>query len=103
MKFSYAITLLLIPLVVACGGDPYKRVYDNIKNREDNFKSPGERALTPTPNYEIYRKEREVLKHKTFPAKEESPVFNLKPDASRKPALTQPTASLNKRWYSLSV
>ena len=99
MKFSYAITLLLIPLVAACGADPYKRVYENIKNREDNFKSPGERALTPTPNYEIYRKEREVLKHQTVPEKDESPEFDLKHGTSHKPVLTQPAEAMHIQSY----
>lgn len=72
-----------------CAGDPYKRVYENIKYREDNFKSPGERAMAPTPNYSTYQKEREVLKQKMATEKEDSPIFSLKPELARKSDLSQ--------------
>ena len=64
MKHSVKAILVLLLLVSGCKGDPYRRVYETIKNRDDGFKSPAERAMTPTPNYGTYRSERDHLRHK---------------------------------------
>ena len=64
------ILIAMFVLISGCAGDLEHRVYDNIKNRDDRFKSPTERAMSPTPSYEAYRKERESLKKN--PTKDEN-------------------------------
>ena len=51
--------MLATILLVACTGDPYRNVYEGIKNNNDAKKTPTERATSPTPSYEQYKKERE--------------------------------------------
>lgn len=50
---------LVALLLSACSGDPYRGVYEGIKNRNDAMKTPSERAASPTPSYDAYKKERE--------------------------------------------
>ncbi len=50
--------LLTALLLVACS-DPPRNLYDGIKNNNDAKRSPNERAMTPTPSYDEYKKERE--------------------------------------------
>jgi hypothetical protein len=64
MKPSVITILSVFLLISGCASDPYRRVYETIRNREDGFKSPAERAMTPTPNYGTYRNERDQLQHK---------------------------------------
>lgn len=49
-------------LLVACGSDPYRRMYESIKIRNDAKKTPHERAASPTPSYDAYKKELERQK-----------------------------------------
>ncbi len=51
--------LLSLVLLAACTGDPYQGVYEGIKNNNDAKKTPAERATSPTPSYDKYKKERE--------------------------------------------
>ena len=46
-------------LLAACNSDPYQGVYEGIKNRNDSMKTPTERAVSTTPSYDKYKKERE--------------------------------------------
>ncbi len=50
--------LLAVLLMSACA-DPARNLYDGIKANNDAKKSPGDRVMTPTPNYDEYKKERE--------------------------------------------
>jgi hypothetical protein len=45
-------------LLVACS-DPSRNLYEGIKTSNDAKRSPTERAMTPTPSYDEYKKERE--------------------------------------------
>jgi len=56
------ILLFLTALLAACGGDPYRGVYEGIQNRNDSMKTPIERATSPSPSYDVYKKEREQPK-----------------------------------------
>jgi formaldehyde-activating enzyme involved in methanogenesis len=51
--------ILLTVLLVAACSDPSRNLYDGIKNNNDAKRSPSERAMTPTPSYDEYKKERE--------------------------------------------
>jgi hypothetical protein len=53
------ILFLLAPLLLAACSDPSRNLYDGIKNNNDAKRSPSERAMTPTPSYDEYKKERE--------------------------------------------
>lgn len=85
MKITFSILLVICTLLPGCGGNPFHKVYDNVNNRNEGFKSPGERAITPTQNYEAYRKERDNLNHKPVPDQNESGEFNLKKKSPEKP------------------
>lgn len=69
MKYSVKIILVSLLLLSACESDPYRRVYETIKMREDGFKSPAERSLSPTPNYVTYKNDREQLRHSELTTK----------------------------------
>ena len=57
-------TILLSGLLLAgCTGDPYRGLYDGIKSQNEGYKTPTERATSPSsPSYDSYQKERESLK-----------------------------------------
>lgn len=77
-KLSTAV-LVVCMLLAACSEVPYKRVYEGINTRNDAFKSPSERAMTPPPSYVAYQKECEQLKvRESITEKNDSPDFNLK-------------------------
>jgi hypothetical protein len=54
-----SLLVLLAVLALSACADPARNLYDGIKANNDAKKSPSERAMTPTPNYEEYKKERE--------------------------------------------
>jgi len=45
-------------LLSACA-DPSRNLYEGIKSNNDAKRSPNERAMTPAPSYDEYKKERE--------------------------------------------
>jgi uncharacterized lipoprotein YmbA len=49
---------LLVALLLAACSDPSRNLYDGIQNNKDAKRSPSERAMTPTPSYDEYKKER---------------------------------------------
>ena len=55
---------ILVPMTVlslaACTSDPYQGVYEGIKANQDAKRSPTERAMTPAPSYDEYKKERDT-------------------------------------------
>jgi hypothetical protein len=51
--------VLLAMLSLTACADPARNLYDGIKANNEAKKSPGERAMTPTPSYDEYKKERE--------------------------------------------
>ncbi len=53
------ILLVLTALLLAACSDPSRNLYNGIKNNNDAKRSPTERAMTPTPSYDEYKKERE--------------------------------------------
>lgn len=54
-------TLLLLAVLglTACS-DPSRNLYEGIKSHNDARRPPAERAMTPAPDYDEYRKEREA-------------------------------------------
>jgi len=84
MKHSVKTILVILLLVSGCKGDPYRRVYETIKNRDDGFKTPAERALSPTPNYGTYRTERDHLQHKESTTNKNIFTENKKPDENHR-------------------
>ena len=58
-----ATTILLSGLLLAgCSDNVNRAFYEGFKNQNDAEKTPNERAMTPTPSYGTYQKERESLK-----------------------------------------
>lgn len=77
--------LLTSTLFTGCHSNVNKVLYDTIQlydttqNRNEHLKTPHERALTPTPSYDAYKKERETLKQNDpVQDKNESTDFSLK-------------------------
>lgn len=58
-KCAVCLTALLL---AACANDPYQGIYEGIKGNSDAKRTPNERAMTPAPSYEEYKKEREQKK-----------------------------------------
>ncbi len=56
---KYLPVFLIVLLLSGCGDDPYRSFYDGIKNRNDATKTPTERARSPTPSYDEFKKERD--------------------------------------------
>jgi hypothetical protein len=46
--------------LTACSSDPYRGLYEGIKNQNESKKTPQEREMNPTPGYDAYKKERET-------------------------------------------
>ena len=62
MKLS-ATTILLSGLLLAgCSSNVNRAFYDGFKSQSEGYKTPNERAMTQTPSYGTYQKERESLK-----------------------------------------
>jgi hypothetical protein len=57
MKYLLA---LLIALVLGACTDPARNLYNGIKASNDAKKTPEERAQSPTPSYDEYKKERDA-------------------------------------------
>ena len=55
---KYLLVMLAALSLTACA-DPARNLYDGIKANNDARRSPNERAMTPTPSYDEYKKERE--------------------------------------------
>lgn len=74
-----AITILTSCIALASCSNMYSGVYEGNKKYKDSYKTPIERAMTPTPSYKEYKQESDNFKQDN-PAKErnESPDFNLK-------------------------
>ena len=52
--------VFLAALILTACADPARNLYDGIKANNDAKRSPSERAMTPTPSYDEYKKEREA-------------------------------------------
>ena len=59
---------LLLPisvlLLTACGEDPYRNLYNGINSNSEARRSPTERAVSPAPSYDSYKKERDTPQEK---------------------------------------
>lgn len=51
--------LLTAFLLAACSSDLYRGIYEGIKSNNDAKRTPIERAASPAPSYDKYKKERE--------------------------------------------
>lgn len=56
MRFLLVVFAAL--LLTACA-DPERNLYEGIKGHSDAKRTPNERAISPTPSYDEYKKERE--------------------------------------------
>ena len=52
--------LLLAVLGLTACSDPSRNLYEGIKSSNDAKRTPNERAMTPAPSYDAYKKERET-------------------------------------------
>jgi hypothetical protein len=59
-KLSILISLTAAFLTAACSNDPYRGLYEGIKNQNESKKSPQEREMNPSPGYDAYKKERDA-------------------------------------------
>lgn len=57
MRYLFAILAAL--MLTACA-DAERNLYDGIKSSNEAKRSPNERAMTPAPSYDQYKKEREA-------------------------------------------
>lgn len=56
----HLLVLLALTSLTACGGDPYQRLYEGIKSQNEAKRTPQEKAMTPAPSYDAYKKERDA-------------------------------------------
>ncbi len=54
----YPIAILALLALTACA-DPARNLYEGIKANNEAKRTPNERAVSPAPSYDTYRKERE--------------------------------------------
>ena len=62
---KYLLVLLVTLSVTACSEDPYRHLYDGIKANNDAKRTPTDRATSPSPNYDDYKKERDAQSEKS--------------------------------------
>jgi hypothetical protein len=55
----YLLAILATLALTACA-DPERNLYEGIKSSNEAKRSPNERAMTPAPSYDQYKKERET-------------------------------------------
>lgn len=61
MKYILLLTVLLL---TACAEDPYRNLYEGIKGNNEAKRTPDERAASPLPDFDSYKKEREAASEK---------------------------------------
>lgn len=49
----------LLGALTACSDDPYRDMYEGIRQQRDAEHAPRERAMKPSPSYDKYKRERE--------------------------------------------
>jgi hypothetical protein len=59
----YLIAILAAAALTACA-DPARNLYEGIKASNDAKRTPNERAASPAPGYDEYRKERDTTQAK---------------------------------------
>ncbi|MBI4808965.1 MAG: hypothetical protein HY799_08470 [Nitrosomonadales bacterium] len=52
--------VILAALALTACADPERNLYEGIKTNNDAKRSPNERAMTPAPTYDEYKKERDA-------------------------------------------
>ena len=57
MRYLFAI---LATLALTACADPERNLYEGIKSNNEAKRPPNERAMTPAPTYDDYKKEREA-------------------------------------------
>lgn len=67
MTKTHVLILLTGTILSACRGDPFQGVYEGIKAQNESRQTPSERAMTPTPSYDAYKKERDKNSTTTVP------------------------------------
>jgi len=73
------LSISLAGLVLAGCSNLYQGVYEGNNSYKDSARTPDERAMTPSPGYGTYQKDRDKLQPgDTATEKNESPEFNLK-------------------------
>jgi hypothetical protein len=62
IKFGKFTLLILFTAIflTACNNDPYRGLYEGIKNQNELKKTPQEREINPAPSYDAYKKERDA-------------------------------------------
>lgn len=63
---ALGLTILFGLMLTACR-DPYQNLYEGIKSQNEARRTPQERAMTPAPSYDTYKKEREQGNTTTTP------------------------------------
>ena len=53
------LTAILALLALAACADPSRNLYEGIKASNEAKRTPNERAMTPAPGYDQYKKERD--------------------------------------------
>jgi hypothetical protein len=58
---KFIVIMLSSCMLTACGSDPYQGLYEGIKSQNEAKRTAQEKAMTPPPSYDIYKKEREKI------------------------------------------
>ena len=61
MQRSFGLSFLMLVLLAGCSSNAKRAFYDGIKNQNEAYKTPAERALNPSPSYDAYSKEKAKL------------------------------------------
>jgi len=56
---KYLLASLMLVTLAGCA-DPARNLYEGIKSSNDAKRTPDERAISPTPGYDEYKKERDT-------------------------------------------
>ncbi|MDO8312976.1 MAG: hypothetical protein Q7T25_13665 [Sideroxyarcus sp.] len=59
MSKSNHFVIFMSLLLAACSSDFYQGLYEGVKSVNDAKRTPAERAISPIPSYNTYKKERE--------------------------------------------
>jgi formaldehyde-activating enzyme involved in methanogenesis len=61
MRLSTGLTLLMFLLLAGCSSNAKRAFYEGIKNQNEAYKTPAERAMNSSPSYDEYSKEKQKL------------------------------------------
>ncbi|MGV8933266.1 MAG: hypothetical protein ACOH1I_01490 [Gallionellaceae bacterium] len=61
MQRSFGLIFLMLVLMAGCSSNTKRAFYEGIKNQNEAYKTPAERAMNPSPSFDTYTKEKGKL------------------------------------------